>query len=124
MLMKTSKIIITLSLLLSMASTINGQTQWSCNPYAYEYDMAIYFSLLFNEETEVDMSNYELAAFCKDECRGVGDIQTSTLTDGTTASFGYIRIYSNRLEGDTICFKVYDKALMEERYVYFREDTP
>ena len=120
MLMKTSKIIVTLSLLFSMASSINAQTQWSCNPYDYEYDMAIYFSLLFNEETEVDMSNFELAAFCKEECRGVGDIQTITLADETNASYGYIRIYSNRIEGDTIYLKVYDKVLMEERYV---EDT-
>ena len=118
--MKTSKIIITLSLLLSMASNINAQTQWSCNPYDYEYDMAIYFSLLFNEETEVDMSNFELAAFCKEECRGVGDIQTIPLSDGSTASFGYIRIYSNSIEGDTIYFRVFDKVLREERDV---EDT-
>lgn len=114
--MKTSRIFITLSLLLSMASSTYAQSHWTCDPYAYEYDMAIYFSLKFNDDHIGDMSGYELAAFNKEECRGVGEVQTV----GTNESFGYVRIYSNSIEGDTIIFKVYDKNLMVEREV---EDT-
>lgn len=106
-------------LLLLSCVSVNAQSaaHWTCNGYDFEYDMAVCFSLEYNDEFVVDTENYEVAAFCDDECRGVGEFQIVTLADGKTSNYGYIRIRSNNKEDETIIFKVYDKTLNLERNV-------
>lgn len=88
--------------------TMRAQSQhWQCNPYDWQYDMALYFTLSINNVYVGDLSNYEIAAFCGDECRGVATVNTIE-KDGVTVSYGYLRIRSNQTLGEKITFKVYD----------------
>ena len=81
---------------------------WQVNIYDYQYDMTAYLSLS-NDGVAVtnlqDFSDYEIAAFCGNECRGVATIQTN----GSTP-YAYMRIRSNQAEGETITFKVFVKS--------------
>ena len=87
------------------AGTLRAQAQhWQCDPYDWEYDMTAYVTLTADGEAVTDYSNYEIAAFCGDECRGVATIQTA---EGN--SYCYLRIRSNQASGETITFKVYVK---------------
>lgn len=104
--------IIVLSIL-PLVSLHAETTHWSCDTHAYEYDMAVYFCLSINSEVITDYSNYELAAFCGEECRGVAKILTVE-KDGQTTAYGYLRIRSNQQEGETITFKVYVKDINRE----------
>ena len=98
-------------------------THWNCDPYAYQYDMAVYFSLIVNGEAVGNMSDYEVAAFVGDECRGVAKVQTVGNTQ-----YGYIRIRSNEAEGETVTFKVFDidkqkETDVEDVSIPFRTDA-
>lgn len=80
-------------------------SQWSINPYDYEYDMTVYAKLVY-EGTEVkDFSNYEVAAFVDNECRGVGEVQSKD-----SYTWIYIRVRSNKASGENVTFKVFDKT--------------
>lgn len=80
------------------------EPHWTCDERSYEYSMTLYVSasLYHNEITEFD--NYEIGAFCGEECRGLlskqktGDIE-----------YGYLRVRSNMMNGESITFKLYDK---------------
>jgi hypothetical protein len=113
------KKIISLLLLLAGAVEISAQdnTHWQCDIHAYEFDMTVYYSLVYNDEAVSDMANYDVAAFVGDECRGVGEVQTLSLTGGNTVSYGYIRIRSNQKTGETVSLMVYDKTLDMECHV-------
>ena len=80
-------------------------THWTCSPYGFQYDMTAYIALTNDGVAVTDYSDYEVAAFCGDECRGVGEVQTV----GTT-SYVYMRIRSNAASGEDITFKVYVKS--------------
>ncbi len=99
-------IILFLSLLLTKGADAQD-SHWQCDTYAYEYDMAVYFTL----DGVAVLNNYEVAAFVGDECRGVGEVVTSETTGGQTVTFGYLRIRSNSPSGETVTFKCYDKAM-------------
>ena len=110
-LFKTS---ILLLLCLFCSGTLRAQGQhWQCDPYAWEYDMTAYVTLTVNDKAVNSLSDYEIAAFCGDECRGVATIQT-TEKDEQTATYGYLRIRSNQQSGENITFKVYDKVTENE----------
>ena len=97
----------TLSFLICLfsAGMLQAQEQhWQFDPYAWEYDMTAYLALTADGEAVTDYSNYEIAAFCGDECRGVATIQTA---EGN--SYCYLRIRSNQAGGETVTFKVYVK---------------
>ena len=98
-----------LSLLLTLlmpVCAINAQaTHWQYNPHDYEYDMTVYISLKYY----ANLSNFEIAAFCGEECRGVAD-----LIDIKNGQLGYLRIRSNSVSGETITFKAYLKDTQEE----------
>lgn len=116
MYMKAMKYILGISMMFGLSLGIKAQTEthWSCDVYTYEFDMAVYFSLTRNDKILNDMANYEIAAFCGDECRGVSVTQTVELADGNTETFGYIRIHSNNAKDETIQFMAYDKKYQKE----------
>ena len=94
----------------------DASPRWSCDIHAFEYEMAVYFTLENNQEAIENLSDYEVAAFYRHECRGVGEIQTSTIEGNNTITYGYIRIRSNQMEGEALTFKVYDKVNKVEKY--------
>ena len=84
-------------------------THWLVNIYDYQYDMTAYVALTADGNAVTDYGNYEVAAFCGSECRGVATIRTA---GGKT--YGYLRIRSNQQEGEIITFKVYVKDVGRE----------
>ena len=80
-------------------------SHWSLNPYDYKYDMTVYARLTLDETEVTDFSNYEIAAFVGDECRGVGEVQTKD-----SYTWIYLRIRSNTASGENISFRLYDKS--------------
>lgn len=110
-----------ISLLLFLIGAVGASAQdnghWQCDIHAYEFDMTVYYTLVYNDKAVSDMANYDVAAFVGDECRGVGEVQTVSLTGGNTASYGYIRIRSNQKNGETITLMAYDKTLDMECHI-------
>lgn len=106
------KILFTLISVLLPLSLWAQESHWQCNPSDFEYDMTIYVNIELDEVTITDLSNYEIAAFCGDECRGV--VTAADILDTGTAQIGYLRVRSNSSSGEAITFKVYDKAEQKE----------
>ena len=102
--MKINRIMMALCLCLSLVGAKAQESHWSVNIYNYQYDMTAYLALTADGEAVTDYGNYEVAAFCGEECRGVATVQTA---GGT--SYCYLRIRSNQASGETITFKVYVK---------------
>jgi len=82
---------------------------WTVDSHDFQYDMTAYLSLTADGEAVTDYSNYEIAAFCDDELRGVAEIQTNN-----DKTYAYMRIRSNQASGDVITFKVYVKDIHAE----------
>lgn len=79
-----------------------NDVSWDFDPYAYQYDMTVYIALSSVDGEDVDdASDYRIAAFCGDECRGIAENKTSGGHE-----YVYLRIRSNKAEGETINFKV------------------
>ena len=78
---------------------------WTVNPYEYQYDMTVYAQLKIDDAVITDYSNYEVAAFVGDECRGVAEVNTQS---GST--WLYIRVRSKSASGEKITFKLFDKT--------------
>ena len=89
------------------ASALSAQTHWSVNPHDYQYDMSVYYSLSNGETPVGNLSDYEVAAFVGNVCRGVGKVETQTGTNGTTLTYGFLKVYSNVASGETVTFKYY-----------------
>lgn len=87
-------------LLLSAAGTLAANSHWTVNPHNYQYDMTAYVKVSVTHQ-----GDYEVAAFCGEECRGVGKMLTAN--DGT--QMFQLRIYSNATVDETISFHVYQK---------------
>lgn len=85
--------------------TVPQDSHWSLNPYDYKYDMTVYARLTLDATEVTDFSNYEIAAFVGDECRGVGEVQTKD-----SYTWIYLRIRSNTASGEKISFRLYDKS--------------
>ncbi|MGM9759112.1 MAG: Ig domain-containing protein [Parabacteroides sp.] len=77
---------------------------WQCDIYQYQYDMTVYGRLVQNGETIADA---ELAAFVGDECRGIAEWQSEL-------SYFYLRVRSNRENGETITLKMYRNGEITE----------
>lgn len=124
--METKRIILSLYVVFTSALWVNAQesTHWQCDIYKYQYDMTVYFKLQQGEEAITNLSDYEVAAFVGDECRGISEIQTVKTTDNTTAQYGYLRVRSNLTEGETVDFKAYQsstgKLLLVEETISFK----
>lgn len=78
--------------------------QWNCSTGDYEYDMSTFLSL----PVEVP-EDFELAAFCDGECRGV--CVAPTEVNGTY--YFFLRIWSNSVSGETITFSVCNSSTHE-----------
>lgn len=78
---------------------------WQCNPYNFQYDMTVYLRLA---NTNQDIC--EVAAFCGDECRGVG----SMMTLGDDTKVFYMRVRSNVASGEQITFCIYNTVIDKE----------
>lgn len=106
------KILFTLISVLLPLSLWAQESHWQCNPGDFQYDMTVIVSLELDEATITDLSNYEIAAFCGNECRGV--VSANDILDTGTAQVGYLRVRSNSSSGENITFKVYDKTEQKE----------
>ena len=114
--MKTKHVRFMFSVVLALwASALSAQAHWTCDIDAFKHDMTVYYQLQKNgvEVPFADLGNYELAAFVGDECRGVGEIQTQTVSE-QTVHYGYLRVRSNAESGETVSFKVYVKDANQE----------
>lgn len=97
--------------------TLQAQNaHWQFNPYSYQYDMTVCLSLTIGENPVTDYSDYEIAAFCGDECRGIAKILVAE-KNGVETPYGYLRVWSNQAEGEQITFKVYKRSLNIEKKV-------
>lgn len=117
--MKTNRMIILLSALLICSLGITGQenTHWQFDSHEFEKDMAVYFSLEKDGVTITDYSDYEVAAFVGEKCRGIGSALSMTDASETEVIRGYLRIRSNNDEGETVSVKVYQKSTGKTLYV-------
>ena len=90
---------------------LRAQVQhWQFDPYAWEFDMTAYVQLTVNGQTVSNYADYEVAAFCGDECRGVAKVLT--MEDETPLL--YLRIRSNATSNETISFRIYQASIGEE----------
>lgn len=101
-------------LCLSFVGAKAQDTRWQMDIYAYQYDMTVYFVLQHNGVDVTDNTDYEVAAFVGEGCRGIAEIQTVTLTNKTKRTFGYLRIRSNLAQGEIVSFKVYQSSADKE----------
>jgi len=92
-------------------------SHWQFDAYAYRYDMTAYVSLSIDGNIVTDYSDYEIAAFCDEDCRGIASIQ-KVEKDGNENSYGYLRIRSNQDTGETITFKAFKLSTNQEMNVY------
>ena len=100
--------LVCLACMLAMAMVAHAEgneSGWTVNPYDYQYDMTIYAQLKIDNAVVSDYSNYEVAAFVGDECRGVAVVDTK---DNST--WLYIRVRSTSASGEKISFKLFDKT--------------
>ena len=107
-----NKIFFSLLSILLPLSIWAQEAQWQVNAHAYQYQMTA--CVVLNEWT--DYTNFEVAAFYGEECRGVaeflpaGDVQV-----------GYLIIYSNKESDEDITFKAYDKNA--KKYLAISQDV-
>lgn len=81
--------------------------QWSCDIYAYQYDMSIY--IVIEDQDEIANEGKEVAVFYQEECRGIAELQTSG-----DLSYFYVRARSNETSGETLTFRVFDSSTGKE----------
>ena len=106
-------IIMALLALALLPAQATAQEHWSCDTHAYRYDMTLYVALMEDGKEVTDYSDYEVAAFVGDECRGV--VQPMTVThDGETFYLGYLRVRSNKTKDETLDFKLYSRTTGQE----------
>ena len=98
-----------LSLFLPVCSLHAQIGHWQFDPHDFQYDMTAYVTIKQTGVVLTDLSNYEIAAFCGDEYRGVAELMAAG-----ASQIGYLRIRSNSASGESITFKVYDKAEQKE----------
>ena len=94
-----------LFMLLIVASALKlraNDANWDYDPYAFQYDMTVYVALSsVDDKSMTDASDYQIGAFCEDECRGIAEEKVIG-----EHRYVYLRIRSNMTEGETIHFRV------------------
>ena len=102
-----SKSLVTLIVLFLTVFSSSGASvplEWTVNPADYRYDMSLYFNVAFaTNEQQVNLSDYEVASFVGDECRGVAESISGV------ENCLYMRIRSNTEHGEEVSFKIRDK---------------
>ncbi len=106
------KILFTLISVLLPLSLWAQESHWQFDFHEFEYDMTVFVNLKLDDELLTDWSNYEVAAFCGSECRGI--LTAEDILDTGSAKVGQLRVRSNSSSGETITFKVYDKTEQKE----------
>ena len=86
----------------------SGDTDWGVDPHGYDHSMAVTGVVIVNGEESID-ENDVVAAFVRDECRGVSRIVCFPLNQ--RYEFGML-VYGT--EGEEIIFKVYDSSSQSE----------
>ena len=109
MTMKKIRIII-ICVLALWASALSAKSRWSFDYHKFQYDMTIYFALQDGDAAVSDMSDYDVAAFVGNECRGVATIETQTGSNGIACTYGFLKVYSNKTKGESVTFKCYKKS--------------
>ncbi|MDE6560959.1 MAG: InlB B-repeat-containing protein [Muribaculaceae bacterium] len=100
-----NKILLLLGVFLTLSLPLYADNGWTVNPYDYRYDMSAYVKLEIDGAMATDLADYDVAAFCGDECRGILDVRTAA-----GSQYGYVRIRSNSADGEVIGFKIIDKV--------------
>ena len=85
---------------------------WQVDESAYEYDMSMYISLQLDGKSVYRWDEVEVAAFCRNECRGIAVVQQVN-----DKNYYYLRIRSNVTSGEKIVFKYYDKVSGREDFL-------
>lgn len=98
---KNNRFFITLMVMWCVGIAAHAGSHWTCDDRTYQYDMTAYVQVIDNGYLVMDYSDYEIAAFVGDECRGVAQIVNAT------KPYGLIRIRSNEVEGEMVTFGVY-----------------
>ena len=104
------KRIIGMVCLLLCAADALAASHWTVNPHGFQYDMAVYAVIQVNGKAVVSYDDYEVAAFCEGDCRGVAKV----LKTEDNSRLLYLRIYSNVTQDESISLKVYRKSKDEE----------
>ena len=86
---------------------------WSVNPSAYRYDMSLYLDVVFGTGEKLDYTQYDVATFVGDECRGVAEV----LPLPTGGNCLYLRARSNSERGESMVFRYRDKTTGEVKDV-------
>ena len=71
-----NKILLLLGFFLTLSLPLTADNGWTINPYDYRYDMSAYVKLEIDGDMTADLGNYDVAAFCGDECRGILDVRS------------------------------------------------
>lgn len=101
-----SRILCCLAVLFMATVDLHAQSSgWTVNPHDFQYDMTLYGTLVVDGVSVSDYSNYEVAAFVGGECRGIATVDSK---NGST--WLYMRIRSNEASGESVKFKVFNKA--------------
>lgn len=109
--MKFARYLMLLCYLLFAGGTMMAQdTHWTYDANAFEYDMTAYLTVESDGNQVSDLSDYEVAAFIDNECRGISRM----IKAENGSSYLYMRIRSNQEQGESIRFKVYEKSKDKE----------
>ena len=102
--MKTRYLLLMLFVVASALKIRANNANWDYNPYAFQYDMSVYIAVsTIDDKGIADASDYQIAAFYGEECRGISEEKIIG-----EHKYGYLRIRSNKPEGETINLKVKD----------------
>lgn len=101
--------IVALIIALFHSVTASAADTWSVNPSDYRYDMSLYLNVTFAAGEGLDYTQYDVAAFVGDECRGVAEVLP--ITGGKDCL--YLRARSNRESGETMTFRYRNKTTGE-----------
>ena len=105
--------IVALLMALFHSVTASAADTWSVNPSDYRYDMSLYLNVSFANGEKLDYTQYDIAVFVGDECRGVAEVLP--LPGGTDCL--YLRARSNSESGETMTFCYRNKSTGEVKVV-------
>lgn len=109
------KILFTLLSILLPLGIRAQEAHWQCNEHDFQYDKTIYVFLELEDQRITDLSNYDIAAFCGNECRGFVDVKKNEILETPSGQVAILRVRTNNLSAsEIITFKVYDKTEEEE----------
>ena len=105
--------IVALLMALIHGVTASAADTWSVNPSDYRYDMSLYLDVVFGTGEKLDYTQFDVAAFVGDECRGVAEILS--LPDGNSCL--YLRARSNRESGESMSFRYRNRSTGEVKSI-------